>query len=303
MEVESSRKLTRRRNASGLTARLVSLSIFFILISPLRSETPSTTVEKPVSAIETTQPAKAADPAPPLYEKPAQTVDYRLLIGSAVGGLIFSFFYLGIKFSRFRGLRIFRNWWAAIWLSAATLLSVITATGGQLGFHSSGVTSSLSAVPGFNFNLLWLLQMIAYPLGGGLLLPILSRLTPKSRSVAQQQVRDFQDLRINGYILERISDNVFDQIVVEIDLIIENYDWPILQRVVRRVIATQLAMGSRAISRETAEGLTRQLEQIQPDPEHPGTDSDNKYRFLAEAIQVLPFCRIRSMLRKSPPKQ
>jgi hypothetical protein len=303
MEIDPSRILERSTTASGPAAPLaVSLFIFFLLVTPLFAETPSAPGEKPAPAIEITQPAKAADPAPSLFEKPAPALDYRLVAISATGGLIFSFFYLGIKFSRFRGLRIFRNWWSVTWLSAATLLSVITAAGGQLGMQSSGATSSVSATtPGLSFNLLWLLQMIAYPLSGGLLLPFLSRLTPKSRSSTPQQVKEFQDLRISGYILERISDDVFEQIVAEIDLVIATYGWLVLQRVVGRLIDTQLAM--HAITRETADGLRRELEQIRPVPDDPEKDSNNKYRFLTEALRVLPFCRLRSRLRKSNPEQ
>src|SRR2546423_4114509 len=131
MEAEPSRKLAHPPKALGPTVRIgVGVFAFFALLSPLLPETPSITGEKLVSAIETTQPAKSADPAPPLYAKPAQ-LDYRLLAISAAGGLIFSFFYLGIKFSRFRGLRVYRNRWSVIWLAAATMLSVIAAAGGQ----------------------------------------------------------------------------------------------------------------------------------------------------------------------------
>jgi membrane protein implicated in regulation of membrane protease activity len=306
MEINPSRKSesSLRSLRSGAPLALGLFIFGFVHVASLLAETPPTTAENSASTIEsaqqTTQPAKPADPAPPLYET-AQTVDYRLLVISAAGSLIFSFFYLGIKFSRFRGLRIYRNRWSVIWLLAATILSVIAAAGGQLGIQSSGVKSSIPTTAGPSSNMLWLLQMIVYPLGGGLLLPILSRFTPKSRSPTQQQVKEFQDLRISGYVLERISDDVFEQIVAEIDLVAATYDWHVLQRVVRRLIDTQLAM--RSITRETADGLRRHLDQIQPVPDDRETDADNKYRFLTEALFVLPFCRLRSRLRKFKPEE
>ncbi|MBT9331451.1 hypothetical protein [Paracidobacterium acidisoli] len=268
---------------------LLSLALFAALVSMpnagLSQESRGSPAPVPAARPANTGISSASSQAAPLQTAPNATrISYTRLIAVLCSGLLISAARLARKFRLYRGLGVFTNPYAILFLIFGIGLCGIPVT-------SEG---TLKALPFLGSLGPWIADLSGIAVA--LVLPAI-RFKPRTQPAGDNQMRDLAGGSSSNPILAVIEDAISECILrrmqKEVVEACRRYDWGAIRLAAGRALEEEMTI--RPLPDEKYNAVRQSIENFQPDPD-PHADSEKKYKALFGLLRWCSFHRLRSSL-------